>query len=243
MKFFDGLYSYEIVLLVLGVVLFVVLLIVFVRQVFRGKSYAGLLPFFVVPVAMIGYPSIKSIEIDKDTVKIEKQTRALTENPTDAAARDALKKAMSGVAVRPIADARRLAALASAQFALGDESAATANVQKAQRVDPTAPDVSELQRKIAVLRDLERLTAAVETHPNDSHATAELSRTLSEATKARFANPKALTAIARAQVVVGDRANALENVDKALAIDPHSQAAHEVKGRIGATTIHPPPGQ
>lgn len=240
MKFFDGLYFHEIVLLLLGVIFFVALLIAFLRRVFRGESFGGLLAFFAVPIVMIGYPSIKSIEIDKDTVKIEKYTQALRDNPTSPAARGELAKAVADASVRPIADARRVVTLASAQLALGNEEAATANLQKAQRVDPKEPGVLALQKRIDVVRNLDRLAAAVETRPSDSSAVAELSRTLSEASKVQFADPNALTAIARAQVAVGDHTRALENVGRALAIDPHSQAAREVKGRIAATASRPP---
>jgi len=73
-----GLYAGEVVLLVLGVALFIVLLGALRKALSAGKSYAGLLPFFLVTIAMIGYPSIRSIqykegmlEIDTDTSKVE----------------------------------------------------------------------------------------------------------------------------------------------------------------------------
>ena len=48
MSFFNGLYSYEIVLMVLGVLLFITLLFCLPGLLSKGKSYAGMLPFFVV---------------------------------------------------------------------------------------------------------------------------------------------------------------------------------------------------
>ena len=241
MKLLDGLFFYEIVLLVLGVVLFVVLVIALLRLVFQGKPFGGLLAFFALPVAMIGYPSIKSIEIDKDTIKIEKLTQSLRDDPTSPATRDDLKKAVTNAAARPITDARRVVVLASAQFALGDEKVATANLQKAARADPAAPGVADLQNRIAVVRNLDRLATDAEANPNDPKVVAELSGALSEATKHKFADPKALTAIARAQVAVGDHTRALENVNHALAIDPTSQVASSVKSRITATEPRPAP--
>ena len=58
----EGLYPGETVLLILGIVLFVVLIFAFVYQLTRQRSLGPLLGFFVVPIVMIGYPSIRSIE-------------------------------------------------------------------------------------------------------------------------------------------------------------------------------------
>ncbi len=43
MNFFDGLYPYEIVLLVLGVLLFLVLMVAFVVLLVRGKPFVKVL--------------------------------------------------------------------------------------------------------------------------------------------------------------------------------------------------------
>jgi len=216
MKLFDGLYLYEIVLLVLGVLLFLALLIAFLVFVFRGRPYRGLLVFFAIPIVMIGYPSIKSIEFDKDVVKIEKFTRELKDNPTDPAVRNELGRAVNDVAGRPSSRPAKLAVLGSAQFALGNESAAAETLQKAIQADPKAPEVLALQHRI------------------------EIARTLSEASQMQFANPQALTNIAPAEAVVGSPAKAREHADKALAIDPSSHAARSVKMRIDGTLAPTP---
>ncbi len=197
----DGLYPYEVVLLVLGCVLFVVLLFVLVVLVLRSKEFGKLLPFFVLPIAMIGYPGIQSIEIKDGTVTIKTITRELEQNPTDPAKREELKKAVAKLAARPIARPDRNAALAAAQLALGDESAAVTSLRKAQRVDPAGAEVVALQRKIDVVRELDRLATAVERDPADSRAAAELSGRLAAAEKEKFADPRALATVARARAV------------------------------------------
>ena len=233
---FDGLHLYEIVLLVLGVVLFVALLVALLRLVFQGKPFGGLLAFFALPIVMIAYPSIKSIEIGNDTVTIEKYTSALREDPTNPATRETLKKAVANLTARPIGRADRAITLASAQLALGDERAAVENLRKAQRIDPAAPAALELQKRIDVVHNLDRLTTAVEARPTDPNTKAELSRTLADATKTRFADPNALASIARAQTAVGDHKLAIESAEKALAIDPKLQVARDVKIRATAAT-------
>jgi len=78
-----GLYWYELVLLVLGVALFVVLLLGLRRNLAAGKSYAGLLPFFVLTIAMIAYPSIKSIQYNDGMVQIDTTADQIAKNPDD----------------------------------------------------------------------------------------------------------------------------------------------------------------
>jgi cytochrome c-type biogenesis protein CcmH/NrfG len=241
MKLFDGLYLYEIVLLALGVVFFVVLLIAFLRLVFQGKPFGALLMFFGISVVMIGYPSIKAIEIGKDTIKIEKYTQELKENPTNSAVRAELAKVTTRVAARPFSSAQRVVAVASAQFALGGESAAIESLAKARKLDPAAPAVLELQKRIEIVRNLDRLASDAEKRPNDPGVKAELTRTLAEATQLKFANPKSIAVLAKAQAVVGHEKQALENAEKALAIDPKAQAARDVKTRIQSTRIQPQP--
>src|SRR6266700_8163783 len=88
----EGLYPGETVLLILGTVLFVVLIFAFVYQLTRQRSLGPLLGFFVVPIVMIGYPSIRSIEFKDGVVSIDKTTQQLLSNPTDASVRESLQK-------------------------------------------------------------------------------------------------------------------------------------------------------
>src|SRR5260370_33218080 len=91
MTLFDGLYLYEIVLLVCGVMLFLVLLAAFLRKVFTNQDYKGLLAFFVLPIAMIGYPSISSFEVKSGAADSEIQTTALQNKPQDQQAGQTLQ--------------------------------------------------------------------------------------------------------------------------------------------------------
>jgi hypothetical protein len=97
MSLFAGLYSYEIVLLLLGVSLFLVLLIGLLRNVFKDKSYAPLLPAFFIPIVMIGYPSIQSIQYQNGLVEIQKATDAVQSNPSNPQARAQLKELQATV--------------------------------------------------------------------------------------------------------------------------------------------------
>jgi hypothetical protein len=120
----DGLYGYEIVLAALGVLLFVALLPLLVRQILRDKPYGGLLAFFLLPVAMIGFPSVKSIQYKDGVLSLEKDARQLRQDPTNTALRQKVARQVSDISGRPSSSAETKAKVAQAQFELGDHAAA-----------------------------------------------------------------------------------------------------------------------
>ncbi|MFY0630374.1 MAG: hypothetical protein JXR05_08330 [Flavobacteriaceae bacterium] len=82
----NNLYIYEIVLLFLGVFLFMILCGVLVYYVVKKENIKKLLFFFMIPIIMIGYPSIQEIQIEKDKIAISKYKEQIRENPNDSTA-------------------------------------------------------------------------------------------------------------------------------------------------------------
>jgi hypothetical protein len=199
---FDGLHNYEIALLVGGAMFLVVLVIAFLRLVFTGGKYAGLFPFFLFPILMMGFPAISVIQIQKDSVEITKVTDDLHRNPDDTAARATLEADVSRIADRPFNDPTRLTTLAQAQFALGQEGAATANVSKALNANPNLPAAVNLNKKIDLTRNLTALTTAAESQPNNVQVHEQLKSTYSQLSQTQLANPKALVTMSKAKLVL-----------------------------------------
>lgn len=228
----NGLYPGEVILLILGVVLFVVLLFAFIYQILKQRSVASLLGFFILPVVMIGYPSIKSFQYKDGVISVEKTTDQLLANPADAQSRQALEQQVQQVSSRPPGSATDSVTLAKAQFALGHEEAAAQNLQKALQAKADLPAALELKTKMEVAQNLQRLAAQVEQNPADQQARTELQNTTGKATQLKWANPSAITALAGAQTALGDHAHALETINKAVAIDPKSAPAIKLRESI-----------
>lgn len=203
MPTFDGLLLYEWILLVLGVVLFFVLVIGFFYQLKRKQSIGALLGFFLLPIAMIGYPSIQSIQYKDGLVSIDKTTKDLQAAPTDTKLRSTLEQQVAKMNDRPTTDPASLTLLARAEYALGHEQQANTKLQQALKANPNLPAAQQLQEKITTLDRLERVAAQLEKNPQDQAAKAELSKTLTAAQQQPVANPTALSRIARAKVLVG----------------------------------------
>lgn len=240
MKFFDGLYLYEIVLLVLGALLFLALIIAFMTLVIRGEPFAKLLLFFALPILMIGFPGIKSIEIREGLIKIELKLQYLLQNPTDSTSRISLVNELANLSSRPFSNPRSLVTIANAQIALGDNTAAETNVKKALNVSPQLPAALELKKRIELDSKLAELTTQVEKSPNDIAAKTQLAKTVNEIAPLNIVNPAAITNVARAQRILGDQVNAQANIDKALAIKPDFAPAIQLGERMRSATERNP---
>jgi hypothetical protein len=206
MMTFDGLYSYEVAILVGGGVLFLVLVLVLLRQVLTNRKYAALLPFFLVSIAMMGFPAITKIQIDKGTLEIDKTTHELQNKPQDKETRTALEADLSKIASRPIRDPNVLTTLAKAQFALGHDEEAESNVNKVLTTAPNLTAAAELKTKIDLTKNLTKLTIAAESEPDNPRVREELQSTYSKLKQAPVANPKALETMSRARLVLEKKA-------------------------------------
>jgi len=232
MNLFDGLYLYEVVLLVLGTIFFLVITSILIYLVLHRRSYKGLTVLFVFPIVMIGYPSIQSVEYNNGVIKIEKTTAALQRNPSDPALRQELSQAVGKVSARPISNPRNLAVVGEAQYALGNEDAANQSAKKALELDPSSTAARALQHKIELVNSLNRLSSTVQANPADPAPRRQLKESLAEVSQLPIANPVALTTVAQAQSTVGDHQKALATVNTALKINPNLTSAVQVKGGI-----------
>jgi len=232
MNLFDGLYPYEAVLMVLGVVLFVVLVIAFIVLIVKGRPFGTLLSFFAVPVVMIGFPSIKSIQFHDGVVTVDKLTHDLQQDPTNAALRTSLDKQVAEVTSRPTTNPASVAAIGSAQFALGDHIAAAINLRKALEAAPQLTQALELKKRIDLDNTLTKVITQVQQHPDDAAAKESLRKAVAEAGQLQIASPQLLTNIARAHAAIGNRTEALNLADKALAINPSLNLAKQVKSQM-----------
>ena len=223
MSLLSGLYPYEVVLLVLGVVFFAVLLFVLIYQVTHGKSLASLSPLFVIPIVMIGYPSVQQIQYKGVVVTVASATKRYQADPTDVQAKQDLMQSAEKLATRAdggAASANGLAVLATAQYALDDEQGAKANLRKALEASPAQPVAIALQQRIQAVKTIGVLTARVQAEPTNAAAVEALKKTLGSATVTPVANPQALIEIAHAQAALGNKQEAERTLKTVQAIKP-----------------------
>jgi hypothetical protein len=120
MSVFAGLYGYEVVMLVMGVALFLVVLIALLRNVFKDKPFAQLLPAFLISVVMVGYPSIKSFQYGDAIVQIQNANAQLEKDPGNQQAQATVRDLEAKIEPRAKGDPNGLAATERAENLLGN---------------------------------------------------------------------------------------------------------------------------
>ena len=233
MSVFDGLFLYEIAMLVGGCLLFLVLLAGLVMRLAKNQSTAGLYLFFALAIVMIGFPSYTEIKISNDGVDLEKTTRDLQANPTDRQLRATLVAGAARLASRPIQNAAILTSIARAQIALGNNQAAQRNVEKVLQSSPKDSAALAVKDRLELDKNLVTLSTAVEQHPEDAAAKGNLARVVADAGKTQIASPVTITNLANAHALLGNQAEARQSLARALQIDPKSPQALQLRDRLG----------
>jgi hypothetical protein len=156
MQFVEGLYVYEVVLLVLGVLLFVAMLLRVVFKTPEKSQWKWIAVLFLFSVVMIGFPGIQEVTFDKGMIEIETWSRILDQNPADSTTRRQLTQAVKDIENRPIASADNLTKVAVANAVIGDTLKALSYVDEAIKAQPN------LERALASFGS--RLYAGVNYH-------------------------------------------------------------------------------
>jgi len=180
----DGISFYEFVLLLLGVLLFLVLLLFLIRDKMRDHPIATLLPWFLIPIIMIGYPAIQKITFDNNTITIEKAQSILSKTPNDIKAKQDMKEALSNIQDKNISNPQTLITVSKGYATLGDTVNALTYVEKAIQEDPKLNEANKLYAKFNKPEvRIERITKEVNANPKDLTLQTDLKNEVSTATR------------------------------------------------------------
>jgi hypothetical protein len=173
MKLLEGLLLYEVVLLVLGVILFAALVGILIYSVIKKRSIVPLLLFFLIPVVMIGFPAIQKVRFDKDGVELEKQVKTAADQPpaeTSPALTADLKAKIDRFKMRAANSPSALLTVARAETVIGDIAQSRVTLDQAIKLNPESVAAQDLKRRVdtlnmnthaTILRDAVRSNAAL----------------------------------------------------------------------------------
>lgn len=242
---------FELVLLGCGVVFFMVITILLIIRSSQGKSLTPLLAFFMIPITMIGFPSIQSIKISKDQVEIAKKTEEVEKNPSDTVATKELEELLRNIdftRARRSADA--LTSIARAHSALGNYDTALAIVDKAINLDEGSSEAQELKSVVEERRaekqnfesNIARLREIIGTNGNVSAGDAEaVSDILSTMKAPVYIDKQSALTLAKAFAVVNERDKALKEVAKVTEIQPQHPAAITLQRQLAVDSAQTTP--
>lgn len=224
-KLTDGLRLYEVVLLLLGSIMFLALVIMLIIYSAQRRRLKPLFMFFAVPVLMIVWPSIQKIRIDGKGAEIEKQIAEVQKNPTEEN-KDKLSELLTDVEKRDVKDPDVVKDMAVAQYVLGDDKKAEETIEHLPPALKDDPKVMQVRRSIILSNQLRAQLTAVQQNPADSGKMRELDRLQQQAATLSIKNPALVKEVATAQYLIGN-SKAAEQTIKTLS--PKDAATTEMK--------------
>jgi hypothetical protein len=232
----------ELVMTIMGIIIFLVLVFLLVWQVIKQKPYYLLLIGFLIPLILVGYPTIQSMEFDKWKFKIITNAERVNANPGDTTARAQLEKAVDSLVVDPRTkrNPEALATLATAQLSLGNLTAADSAIKKASELAPESGQVKTVaaavmkQRKInsQFLRDVNFLNQQImriQEKPEDSIAVNRVIETMSNLQAPRYVDESSAMVIAKSYAVLKRPSLSRSMVNQVFKSDSASTHAQQLK--------------
>ena len=163
----DGLFLHDILLMVLGSLLFLVLLGGLIARMARNEPVERRMQlFFVLPALMIAYPGTQRLAFSNGVLELEKRTEEVLQNPLDTSAVRYLDEQLNKVELRPVRSANALEATAKAQYVSGHPEAALVTSEKILRRNPENPAAAAVKKLVF----LDKLETALSMNPTDTLA-------------------------------------------------------------------------
>lgn len=229
--FFQNMLPYEVILVIMGMVLFLALVFLLIWSVMKKRSVTTLLPFFLLPVIMVAYPTIKSIKIGNIAIdninKVKGLTDIVTEHPADTAAAGQLKDAVAQLkATQRIGqNGTALLTIANAQMALGKYDSASLYLDKAIKVAPAMGQIDSskqaLRQKIKLREDFSKNIGALNDEieqlkksPDDTQSVQRITDALTILKYPDYVHPNEALTLAKCYAIAGDRQQSLNIITR-----------------------------
>lgn len=161
----DGLQMHEVLLFALGSLFFLVLLFLLIRYALKREKLNVLLFFFIIPVVMIGWPSIAKIQINEAGIALENTLHKYESNPNDTETRGALQAYVEELENRGVKNPKTLINIARANYMLGNDSDALHTIDKIPEDVKEDLGADDLKATILVTQDIERKLQQAEHAP------------------------------------------------------------------------------
>ena len=160
---FDGLLLYEITLLLLGVILFIILSIGLMYYIIKKEQLKKLLGFFILPIIMIGYPSIKEISISKDRIALTRYQQQYIENPQDSVAKQKVEEITEKLE-RRASEPKDILQISKSNLLLGNNTKA---VNLAEKATEKSTSGSEVEAEAQDIKSLATVQKRLEANPEE----------------------------------------------------------------------------
>ena len=230
----------EFVLLCLGTILFFTLLIILIIMAVQKRDIKVLLLFFLIPLAMIGWPTIKSMKVTPTGFELNNAN--ITKAQSNQEARSQLEKITKHLNVTNISNPDSIKLLAKANAVLGDTNIAIQQVERVLKKYPNDKEALHL-RNIYSTPDviLQKNIDKVKTNPTDPNAKAQLQSNLQQIETGTETKKPNLIKVAAAHYLLEDTAKTNSTLKKAVVKNPELENVTNARHEMMKKYISPPP--
>ncbi len=215
---------YQIIMLLLGGLLFLTCLIGIIISMVRNQSMKKYIPFLCIAIVMIGFPAIKKVSIMNDLVTLEKYSKEYEANPSDPEALKKLTESFDNVNTNKITTSKQLTIYARGALLLGRNEISINYADKALDKDKSSVQA----RDIKLLAESNMMVRQLMLEPGNGNLRSELNRKLrvleERPDKTSFESLK----MAEGQLIAGNTVKAKEEANQVIARNPGDFQARQI---------------
>ena len=224
-KLLDGLFLHEIILMILGTILFLAIINLILKQKEINKNH---LLGLGIAIVSVGFPGIKSFSITDGMLKIEKSIEELEEDPTNQEAQEALEQGVVAVENRPIKNTERLVTLSEANLELGHKEKAVTQAKTVLKSNPTSQKAEEVIEVVSVEKQIKEIRS----NPSNKKAKDKLKREVRKLEKLKTPSGRRTAHIAEVYEVLGDKVKARAYIDSTKMYQPKNIRIKDIEKRL-----------
>ena len=221
----DGLFLYEIILMILGTILFLAIVTLILKQKEITKNH---LLGLGIAIVSIGFPGIKSFSITDGMLKIEKSIEELEADPANKDVQEALEKGVVAVEDRPIKNPERLVTLSEANLELGHKEKAVTQAKSALESQPNLPEAEEVIEVVNVEKQIKE----VRSNPSNKKAKDKLMKEVKKLEKIKTHSGRRTAHIAEVYEVLGEHGKARAYIDSTKMYQPKNMKIQKIERRL-----------
>lgn len=137
MNVFDGLYGYEKLMLLCGLILFVFALAAITVMIVQRRDFKMAMALIVLAIVLMGFPGIQAVKFSQDTVELDR-IRTQPQAPTDPAQKQQAQQALSNLEQRSAGNPQLQAQVSDGYRAIGEVDKAYRLAQSVLHEKPSA---------------------------------------------------------------------------------------------------------
>ncbi len=225
---------YEIILAVLGIVLFIAA-IIFTALKYDVKL---LVSMYLISIVMIAFPALSKIVFADVTLEVQRlqcTTEKLANNPNDSSLKQQVRQQIDEAKKAGIdsTNAKTVVTIATANAVLGDSVKAAVWADKGLQFSPDSKTLQNFRNSVLTPRiNVEYQIQKLQQNPADSNTKQQLELNVEQLQSSAAPNTAVFTTLSKANLVLGDTAQARKLVDSALLQNPKNKEAIILKRNI-----------